>query len=388
MISFSPTEDETAFVDVAEGFAKDVIRPKARECEKHRAVDEAIIAKAEEIGVASLEFPESWDGLELPLISQVQMFQTLSYGDLGIVQGLPGAGDAASIIRIAEKNPVLETYKEAGRGRSWPNVAFIDAFDLGQPWAEELQISKNGDGYTLYGVSRPVRLGVGAEYVVVAAVDTDNEPVVLWLHNTLGGDRWTAAEGDYRLGLLSAGLARLQFNHAEAHANEVIATGDEARRLITGAQTRIRILQAAKAVGLMQAALEYATEYTAERKAFGKTIAQFQGVSFKIAEMAIETKIANHLVLEAATKADADKNDAVEMSLRALYRAHRSSLFVTDAAVQLLGGHGFVDEFPVEKWARDAQAQASLYGREHDLLTRRGEQIVNGATGAKKGVLQ
>ncbi|QQK74589.1 acyl-CoA dehydrogenase family protein [Salicibibacter cibarius] len=388
MISFSPTEDETAFVDVAEGFAKDVIRPKARECEQNRAVDDAIISKAEEIGVASLEFPESWDGLELPLISQVQMLQTLSYGDLDIVQGLPGAGDAASIIRLASQNPALGTYKEAGRGGSWPNVAFIDAFDPEEPWAEQLQISRNGDGYTLNGVSRPVRLGAGAEYVAVAAVDTDDEPVVLWLHNVPGSEHWMAVEGDYRLGLLSTGLARLQFNHAEVHANEVLAKGDEARTLIDGAQTRIRILQAAKAVGLMEAALEYATEYTAERKAFGKAIAQFQGVSFKIAKMAIETRVANHLVWEAATKVDADKDDALEGSLRALYRTHRSSLFVTDAAVQLLGGHGFVDEFPVEKWSRDAQAQAGLYGREQDLLTRRGERIVNGATGAKKGVLQ
>ncbi|AXF56863.1 acyl-CoA dehydrogenase family protein [Salicibibacter kimchii] len=388
MISFSPTEDETAFVDVAQGFAKDVIRPNARDCEKKRAVDDMITAKAEEIGVSTLELPERWDGLELPLISQVQMLQALSYGDLDIVQGLPGAGDAASIIRLAPENPALDAYKESGQGSVWPNVAFIDAFDPEEPWGGALQISKNGDGYTLNGTSQPVRLGVGAEYVAVAAVDTDAEPVVVWLHNTLGGNRWTAKEGDYRLGLLSTGLASLRFDHTEVHANEVLAKGDEAQALITGAQTRVRILQAAKAVGLMEAALEYATEYTAERKAFGKVIAQFQGVSFKIAEMAIETRIANHLVWEAATKVDADKKDADEASLRALYRSHRSSLFVTDAAVQMLGGHGFVDEFPVEKWARDAQAQAGLYGREHDLITRRGERIVNGTTGAKKEVLQ
>ncbi|QDI92045.1 acyl-CoA dehydrogenase [Salicibibacter halophilus] len=388
MISFSPTEDESAFVDVAQGFAKDVIRPMARDCENNRAVDAEIIAKAEEIGVASLEFPEHWDGLELPLISQAQMFQALSYGDLAVVQGLPGAGDAASIIRLDPESPVFDAYKKAGQRGVWPNVAFIDAFNKEEPWAEEMQINKNGNGYTLNGVSHPVRLGAEAEYVAVAAVDTDDEPVVLWLQNPPGGERWSVKAGDYRLGLLSAGLAKLQFDDAGIQADEVLAQGDEARELITQGQTRIRVLQAAKAVGLMEAALEYATEYTAERKAFGKVIAQFQGVSFKIAKMAIETRIVNHLVWDAATKVDAGKKDAVEASLRALYRAHRSSLFVTDAAVQMLGGHGFVDEFPVEKWARDAQAQAGLYGRGHDLITRRGERIVNEATGAKRGVLQ
>src|SRR5699024_11882159 len=107
-------------------------------------------------------------------------------------------------------------------------------------------------------------------------------------------------------------------------------------------------------------------------------VAKFQGVSFRVASMTMETRMANHLVLEAAVKTDENDPAAERLSLRALHRAHRSLRYVTDSAVQLLGGHGFVQDFPAEKWMRDAQAQVLLYGRENEYLLQRGEQLVNG----------
>ncbi|OUM90362.1 MAG: acyl-CoA dehydrogenase [Bacillus thermozeamaize] len=378
MISFQPTEEEAAFVEVAKGLARDEIRPQARECEENRQVSPGIAAKAVELGFASLELPENWGGLQLPLISQAQIWQALSYGDLGVVQGLPGPGDAASLIRLAPDNPALQPYKKAGQNGSWPTVAYIDATDPEAPWVSALQVRPDGDGYVLHGISQPVRLAAFADYVAVAANDAAGEPVVLWLDRE--SVKWEIKGGDYRLGLLAAGLGRVQFNQAKAAGGQVVARGQAAGELIARAHARMRVLQAAKEVGLMEAALDYATAYTAERKAFGQVIAQFQGVSFRIADMVIETRLANHLVWEAATKVDADAPDAEGASLRALYRAHHALRYVTDAAVQLLGGHGFVQEYPVEKWMRDAQAQVGLYGREKEMLLRRGEQIVNGTS--------
>jgi len=85
------------------------------------------------------------------------------------------------------------------------------------------------------------------------------------------------------------------------------------------------------------------------------------------------------LVWQAALKVEEDPSDPLGTSLSALYRAHKAMRFVTDSAVQLLGGHGYVQEYPAEKWMRDAQAQTVLYGREKDLLMRRGEQILETA---------
>jgi acyl-CoA dehydrogenase len=375
LISFRPTDDEQAFYDLARNFAIDHIRPVARECEESRSVSSQITKKIGELGFSALELPENWGGLELPLISQVQILQALSYGDLGVVQGLPGAGDAASLIRLNPDHPLLQTYKAAGRDGSWPSVAFIDATDQDGPWASELEIRANGSGYILKGTSKPVRLASFAEYIGIQAVDSEGESVVLWLEN----NSWEVLDGDYRLGLLAAGLGRIHFSDVNVGAEQVLARGREAEELISKVQNRIRVMEASKEVGLMEAALDYAIEYTAGRKAFGQEIAKFQGVSFTIAEMAFELKAASHLVWLAAKKVDEHASDASGHSMRALYRAHRSVRHVTDSAVQMLGGHGYVQEYPVEKWMRDAQAQVALNGREKDLLIRRGEQILNEA---------
>jgi hypothetical protein len=379
LISFRPTEEETAFVDVARGVANEQIRPNARDCENNQAVSEDITKKIEELGFLALELPESWGGLEQPIISQAQVLQALSYGDLGVVQGLPGAGDAASLIRSDPDNPAFQSYKNAGKNGTWPTVAYLDATDKKAPW-NEVEVAAVGNSLTLRGTSEPVRLASFADYLAVAVTDPEGRPVVLWLENG-----WHAAEADVRLGLLAAGCARVVFEGDEAGEGQILARGEAARDLLSKANARIRVLQAAKEVGLMEAALDYVVEYTAGRKAFGQEIAKFQGVSFTVAEMAIQTRAANHLVWQAATQIDAETSDAIGASLRALSRAHRAVRFVTDSGVQMLGGHGFVQDFPVEKWMRDAQAQVALYGRERNLTVRRGEQIL---TVAKEEVAQ
>ncbi|HEX7065139.1 MAG TPA: acyl-CoA dehydrogenase family protein [Bacillales bacterium] len=373
MISFQPTEEESAFVDVAKGFAIEQIRPKARECEEDRAVNADLTEKIEKLGFFGLELPESWGGLELPLISQAQMLQALSYGDLGVVQGLPGLGDVASLIRLEPDNPVYESSKQTGKDGRWRNAAFLDATDSEAPWNKVEAISSGGS-WILRGKSEPIRLAASADDLAVAVIDSEGEPLILWLDHG-----WHTEQGDYRLGLLAAGCARIVFEGAEIDDGRVAARGEAARKLLSGAYARIRVLQAAKEVGLMEAALDYAVEYTAGRKAFGQEIAKFQGVSFTVAEMAIQTRAAHHLVWQAAEKVDSGAADAEGASLQALSRAHRAVRFVTDSGVQMLGGHGFVQEYPVEKWMRDAQAQVALYGRERNMAVRRGKQIISGA---------
>lgn len=367
MVAFQPEEDEVAFINVAKSLAADKLRPEARTSEDQQYVEDSLIREAAELGFLSLEMTEDWDGLELPLITQAQVWEALSYGDLGMVQGLSGAGDAESVIRLASDNPVISAHKQAINNGS--TIAMIDIQD---GWQGDAGIQSN----RLNGTSQPVRLAKNADYILVTASNATEEPVVLLLDKQTD---WEVVEGDYRLGLLASGMARIRFNDVAITEENTIAEGEAARELIDNAWTRIRILQAAKEIGLMEAALDYATEYTAGRKAFGQEIAKFQGVSFRIAAMAMETRLANHLVWQAALAADNGDKEAEGYALRALYRAHRSVRYVTDSAVQMLGGHGFVQDFPVEKWARDAEAQVSLYGRERDLLTQRGEQLIGSA---------
>jgi len=374
VISFQPTDEEKEFSNVAAKVASDKIRPAAHDCEQNREVATDIKDELANLGFLSLELPESNGGLELPLITQAQIMTSLSYGDLGTVQGLPGANDAASFARSKE-NAQLQAKLDGEQ-----TTAFIDVTDADLSLGEALQINKQSSGYSINGLSQPVRHATSAASIIIAGKDADGEAVVLLLDNQ---NNWDVTDADIRLGLLAAGIGRFSFGQTEVEGDNILASGEEAENWIRAARSRIYILQAAKEVGLMHAALDYATGYTAERRAFGQSIAGFQGVSFRIAQMAIETRIANHLVWEAAVKADAEETDAWQYALQAINRAHQAVRYVTDSAVQLLGGHGFVQEYPAEKWARDALAQVTLYGRETDFLSQRGEEILQSE---KKGV--
>lgn len=370
MISFRATEDEVAFANVAKEFAKDRIRKLAREAEVKQKVDEILIAEANELGFLSLELPEEWGGLELPLISQVQIIKELSYGDLGVLQGFTGSGDVGPLFRLQREHSQFQALKERFRSQENPTTAIVDLTNIENMLRHSVSMKKEGNGYRLNGITEPVRLAHFAEELVIFAKDEACNSLIFFLEN----DQWSVEDGDYRLGLLASGLGKIRFENVPV--SKLLAFGKEADNLIKKFQTRHYILQAAKEQGLMEAALDYATEYTATRKAFGQEIAKFQGVSFKIAKMAIETRIVRSLVWDAALKADEETSTAYGTALHALHRAHRSVRFVTDAAVQLLGGHGFIQEFPVEKWMRDAQAQVALYGQERDILTIRGEELL------------
>src|SRR5699024_1297336 len=115
---------------------------------------------------------------------------------------------------------------------------------------------------------------------------------------------------DIRLGLLAAGIGRFSFGQTVVDGDNILASGEEAENWIQAAKSRIYILQAAKEVGLMQAALALSPPYTAERNAFAPSIAGFQGVSFRIAKVATETRSASHLMSDAGARTDKGEADA------------------------------------------------------------------------------
>ncbi|WP_462408733.1 acyl-CoA dehydrogenase family protein [Neobacillus sp. Marseille-QA0830] len=368
MISFMPSEDEKSFVEVARAFSIEHIRPKARLIEETGKVPEDISEKLHGLGFTTLELPEDYDGLELPLVSQAQILEALCFGDLAAIQGLPGLNEAASFIRLLPGNPLFAPLKKGG---SRPTISLL-ANQSNRP----ISIQTNDKGYRLDGVSIPIKMGEAATGVVIAGEDENREDVLLLLES--GTHQWHTVRGDYRLGLLASKCARLQFDQLEVSEDHVLARGEAARQVIQGSLARIRVLEAAKEIGIMAAALTYTIEYTAGRKAFGQEIAKFQGVSFNTAQMAMQTQAARNLVWAAAKKLDNGEPDGVQASLSALHFAHRAVRFVTDSAVQLLGGHGYVQDHPVEKWMRDAQAQVNLWDSEKELLVKSGEYLLLG----------
>ena len=359
MISFLPTDEERAFVEVASEFARNRLRESARDAEKARTPSDDVVSAAHDLGLLSLELPESLAGAELPLVSQVQVLEALAFGDLGIVQGMPGLCDSASVMRLIPHPERLELADGAAQRVPWIHL---------EPGEVAVIVERNG--FRLEGVAFPRRSALGADQLLVSFLAPGGEAIVAWLDRTAA--EWSEDAGDVRLGLLAAHIGRIAFEGTIVRPEDVLLRGDEAEQVITGAKARVAVLEAAKCVGVMRASLEYTIEYTSQRKAFGQEIPKFQGVSFTVADMAIETEAARNLVWQAAHAVDSRGAEAMQDAARALAYAFRSARFVTNQGVQMLGGAGYLQEYPVEKWMRDAQAQAVLYGKEMEWFERAG----------------
>ncbi|SHK20475.1 acyl-CoA dehydrogenase family protein [Alicyclobacillus tolerans] len=373
MISFRPTAEENRLLQTARDFAREQIRPQARLAEELRQVPQPLLHQASDLGFFLLELPEWMDGLEFPLTTQVQVLEELAYGDLGILQGFPGTADASSFFRLLSENPQIKNSQCSASGCGF---GFLDAVSWTSEWGQSLRLERVAHGYELNGHSQPIRLAHQVAGIIACFRDEDGEWLVLLLHQS--ETPWTVLAGDIRLGLLAAGCGRISFDAVWVPEHAVLARGEEAQLLVEQALSRIYIRQAAAEVGLAKAALDYTVEYTAQRQAFGQPIAQFQGVSFLVADMEMEQRAVHHLVWRAAAATDLGQENAFQYALEAILRSHRAVSFVTNHAVQLLGGHGFVQEYPVEKWMRDAQAQVMLYGCESQFLNQLGERTVSG----------
>jgi alkylation response protein AidB-like acyl-CoA dehydrogenase len=127
----------------------------------------------------------------------------------------------------------------------------------------------------------------------------------------------------------------------------------------------MRSVDAARIVGMARAACEYAIKYSQERVAFGKPIGHFQSLAFLMSDMSTEVNAARWLVWRAGWAVDANHPNAHAMVSKAVAQANEMALFVTNNAVQILGGHGFIQDHPVEKWMRDARSHSILFGQTH-----------------------
>ncbi len=149
---------------------------------------------------------------------------------------------------------------------------------------------------------------------------------------------------------------------------------------------RIRPVHAARIVGTTRAAYEYAVNYAQERIAFGKPIAHFQSIAFLLSDMATQVNAARWMAWRAGWAVDQGHPQAHSMAAKAVSQANEACLFVTNNAVQILGGHGFIQDHPVEKWMRDGRAQSILFGLQNMVIAEhaRGENNI-GEAGKGKG---
>jgi alkylation response protein AidB-like acyl-CoA dehydrogenase len=364
LFDLTPTEDQTHMRASMRRFADEVLRPGARAADDAAAPPDEILQQGHSLGLAGLSIPEALGGAatERSSVTNALIAEELARGDMGLA--------TAILSPLAAVQAIVEWGTGAQQARYLPpflgdrfvpaSLAVLEPRPLFDPMRPRAgAVRADGGGWKLWGEKALVPLATTAELFVVA-VDVRGLGARLFVVER--GTPGLHVESEPAMGLRGAALGRLRFEGAVVPEDALLGevSGDGAAQM--GALVdRARIAWGAMAVGTAQAVLDYVIPYCNERKAFGEPISNRQGVAFPIADIAIELEGMRLLVLRAASRIDRGSPAARAAALARLQCASKGVKIGSDG-VQLLGGHGFIKEHPVERWYRDLRAIGVLEG--------------------------
>jgi acyl-CoA dehydrogenase len=214
---------------------------------------------------------------------------------------------------------------------------------------------QDGDEWVINGTKSWItNAGVADFYVVFAVTDRENRRVTAFV---VEKDRpgFSVPKYEHKLGIHGSPTGQPVFDDVRVPASNVIGDVGRGMSVALGTLERTRLGAAAQAVGIAQGAVDYAVQYAKERTAFGKPILELQGLQFKLADMQTRTAAARELLYKACAKMDRGEADKAMYSSMAKLFASDTAMYVTVEAVQVLGGYGYVTEYPVERMMRDAK---------------------------------
>jgi alkylation response protein AidB-like acyl-CoA dehydrogenase len=359
MYSFEPTEEQRMLLDAVERYATNDLRVAARDAEETGELPGDLVEKGWELGVLQASIPEEFGGFgERSAITGVLAAEAMGYGDL--------AGALAVMLPATYAMPILLGGTDVQKSELIPPVidaewkpftaAFIEPFFDFYPAEMATTATASGEGFVLSGEKAYVPFAEGAESLIVyAALDGKTHAFVVPgdLEGVIVGER------EKLMGIGALPCYRVKFENAQLSAEAKLGEDGtfEFNNILASAQIAI----AALAVGVSKAALDYALPYAKEREVWGAPIAQRQSIAFMLAEMAMEIEANRLLVWEAAWLLDTEKEASKEAYL-ACTGAIDMAMMVTDRAVQILGGHGYIREHPVEMWMRNGRGFSTFTG--------------------------
>ena len=359
VFDLTPTEDEAMLVGVVDELAAELLRPAAAAADDACAAPHEVLAAVQEVGLPGLGVPESLGGImeERSAMAGTLVAEALAKGDMGLAVAALAPGAVATALGLWGTEAQQQTYLPAFTGSDVPAAALTIAEPtvLFDPFELSTTALRDGDGFVLDGVKSAVVRGAEAELFVVAA-QLDGTPALFLVESGTPG---LEVEADPSMGIRAAALSRLHLTGVRVGADALL--GDTDGQAYRECVRLSRLAWCALAVGTGQAVLDHVTDYVNERQAFGEPISHRQSVAFMVADIAIELQAMRLLTWKAASRATRGQDFAREVALARQLCAEKGMRIGLDG-VQLLGGHGFVKEHPVERWYRDLRAVGVMEG--------------------------
>ncbi len=360
MISFNPTEEQQMIVSMARQFANDEMRKIYRQCDENGAIPGSVVDTAWKMGFTSSTIPEAYRGPggERSAITGSLIAEELAWGDLSMAMHI--------LCPALFAYPILEMGAEMQRGKYLPlfsgeeykaaTASLIEPrFDF-DPHSLSATARLDGKEYVLSGEKCYVPLAAEADSLLVYAAENGNSQGFIIDKGTKG---FAVSEREKNMGIRALATYEITLNDCRIPKENRLGgeEGCDFNRIVNCS----RVALSAMAVGVARAALEYSRDYAKERTAFGQPVASRQAIAFMLAEMAIEIDATRLMTWEAAWKLDRKEDATKEASLAKGY-ADDMVIMVTDRAVQILGGHGYVREHPVELWLRNGRGFVTFDG--------------------------
>jgi alkylation response protein AidB-like acyl-CoA dehydrogenase len=358
LFDLNPDDEQQMLRESFKDFARTQLRPAAQKADAACEAPPELLGQAAELGLTMLGVPEELGGAvsERSAVTSVLIAEALAWGDMGLAAAVLAPAGVATAISLWGDADQQAAYLPALVGDDPPAaaLALLEPAPLFDPLEPQTTAAANGDDLVLTGTKSLVPLARRAELFVVGAAREDGTPVLVIVES---GSDGVSVEAEPAMGVRAAATARLILDGVRVPASAVL--GDPAAYV--EAVQRARLAWCAAAVGTAQAVLDYVIPAVNERTAFGEPVSHRQAVAFAVSDIAIELDGMRLLTWRAASRADQGKPFDREVALARRLCAAKG-VQIGSQGVQLLGGHGYVKEHPVERWYRDLRATGLMEG--------------------------
>jgi alkylation response protein AidB-like acyl-CoA dehydrogenase len=351
------TEDEVLFRDNIRQFADDKVRPLVREMDEKGVFDKDLIRQFFELGLMGIEIPEQYGGGAGTFFEAVLAVEEMSRVDAS-------AGVVVDVQNTLVNNALLRWATEEQKKRYLPRMAseWVGAYALSEAgsgsdaFALQTKAEQRGSDYVLNGRKLWITNGKEAGlFVLFATVDpaAGYRGITAFLvERDFPG--FSVGKKEDKLGIRASSTCELILEDCRVPKNNVLGEAGKGYKIAIETLNEGRIGIGAQMAGVARGAWEYAAKYAQERKQFGKSISDFQGIQFQLAQMATEIEAARMMVYNSARMKDAGMNFVKEAAMTKLFCSQVAER-VTSLAVEIYGGYGFTKDYPVEKYFRDSK---------------------------------
>ncbi len=358
MISFQPSEEQGQIIDMVQRFAADVVRTNAHECEEEKAIPDDLLAKFWELGLIANSIPEDCGGYgyERSAVTGALIAEALAYGDLGLALAmLSPTLFAYPILEMGtdeQKKKYLPQF--CGGAFKFATAALMEPRVTFDPTMLKTTARREGEEYVLSGEKCLVPFADRADLFLVFATSAPGAGAAgiegYIVEKGAGGLQ--VGDREKYMGLNALPLHKVSLSECRVPLGNRLGGGRgcDFQRILNLS----RISWSAMATGVCNATKDYAVNYAKERVQFGEPIASRQAIAFMLADMATETDAMRFLAWKAAWLADRQEDCTREAYLAKLYAGEYAAK-ITDNGVQVLGGHGYIREHPVELWFRNGR---------------------------------